>query len=186
MLGVLSNKEYVTLCQPIEYINLDADGRPFVANDGSSTKTLLYSADGRLGERQFLHNNKLVNRKRGMTPPIRLTPPTNLKPRIITDQQPAIIKNKSYCLVKTPISSKINDWYFHLKQIPQFSQLVQDLFQVVSIPFYFLSIHIIFRKINRKKQKNAKDQITNTTPNSFFIPFITVLNPKHIGAASRK
>jgi hypothetical protein len=53
--------------QPIEYINLDADGRPLVANDGSSTKKLVYNADGRLGERQFLHNNKLINRKRGMT-----------------------------------------------------------------------------------------------------------------------
>jgi hypothetical protein len=53
--------------QPIEYLSLDADGRPFVAEDGSSAKKLIYNADGRLGERQFLQNNKLIDRKRGMT-----------------------------------------------------------------------------------------------------------------------
>jgi hypothetical protein len=53
--------------QPIEYINLDADGRPYVGEDGSSIKKLIYNADGRLGERQFLHDNKLIKRKRGVT-----------------------------------------------------------------------------------------------------------------------
>lgn len=50
-----------------EYTLNDAYGRPFVTEDGSSDVKLIYNSDGRLGERQFLHDNKLVARKRGIT-----------------------------------------------------------------------------------------------------------------------
>jgi hypothetical protein len=53
--------------QPIEYATLDANGQPFLAEDGSSVTKLMHNSDGRLGERHFLHDNKLVNRKRGVT-----------------------------------------------------------------------------------------------------------------------
>jgi hypothetical protein len=50
-----------------EYTLNDAYGRPFMTDDGSSDVKLIYNSDGRLGERQFLHDNKLVARKRGIT-----------------------------------------------------------------------------------------------------------------------
>lgn len=53
--------------QPIEYETIDAGGQPFVAEDGSSVTKLIFNSDGRLGERQFLHDNQLINRKRGVT-----------------------------------------------------------------------------------------------------------------------
>lgn len=53
--------------QPTEYIGLNADGEPFLSEGGYSTMKLVYNADGRLGERQFLFNNQLVSRKDGVT-----------------------------------------------------------------------------------------------------------------------
>ena len=53
--------------QPVEYHTLDANGQPFVAEDGSSVNRLTYNADGRLAERQFLNDDKPINRKRGVT-----------------------------------------------------------------------------------------------------------------------
>ena len=53
--------------QPVEYATLDANGQPFIGEDGSSVTKLIRNADGRLAERQFLHDDKLVNRTRGVT-----------------------------------------------------------------------------------------------------------------------
>jgi hypothetical protein len=53
--------------QLVEYEMNDADGRPFRAEDGASVTKLIYNSDGRLGERQFLHDNQLIIRKRGVT-----------------------------------------------------------------------------------------------------------------------
>jgi hypothetical protein len=50
-----------------EYILNDAQGRPFMTEDGASDIKLIYNSDGRLGERRFLHDNKLVVRKSGIT-----------------------------------------------------------------------------------------------------------------------
>ena len=50
-----------------EYAQYDENGRPFIAEDGSSVQKLIYDAQGRLEERQFLHNKKLIDRRRGFT-----------------------------------------------------------------------------------------------------------------------
>jgi hypothetical protein len=53
--------------EPVEYLSLDANGEPFMTEDGSSSMKLVYNADGRLGERQFLYNDQLISNKRGVT-----------------------------------------------------------------------------------------------------------------------
>ena len=51
----------------IENANFDEHGAPLRGEDGSSVRKLVYNADGRLEERQFLYDNKLINRARGVT-----------------------------------------------------------------------------------------------------------------------
>lgn len=53
--------------QPIEYATLDKDGNHFKSEDGYSVEKFIYNSDGGLEERQSLHNNKLVDRNRGVT-----------------------------------------------------------------------------------------------------------------------
>jgi hypothetical protein len=53
--------------QPTEYGCLDQHGNPFRTEDGSSMAKLVYKADGRLGERQFLYNDSLIVRTAGVT-----------------------------------------------------------------------------------------------------------------------
>jgi hypothetical protein len=53
--------------QPIEYLDLNADGEPFMTKGGYSSMKLVYNSDGRLGERQFLFDNQLISRKDGVT-----------------------------------------------------------------------------------------------------------------------
>ena len=50
-----------------EYNSLDENQQPFMTEDGSSTMRLIYNADDRLEERQFLYDNKLVQRTRGVS-----------------------------------------------------------------------------------------------------------------------
>jgi hypothetical protein len=53
--------------QPIEYLDVNANGEPFMTEGGYSSMKLVYNSDGRLGERQFLFNNQLISRKTGVT-----------------------------------------------------------------------------------------------------------------------
>jgi hypothetical protein len=53
--------------QPVEYKSLDANGQPFITEDGSSVMKLIHNSDGRLGERQFLHDDTPIDRTRGVT-----------------------------------------------------------------------------------------------------------------------
>jgi len=52
--------------QVTEYTSYDEKGQPFLSGDGSSTMRLVYNADCRLEERQFLFNDQLIERKNGI------------------------------------------------------------------------------------------------------------------------
>jgi hypothetical protein len=53
--------------QPVEYCSLDEKGAPFMSEDGSSVMKLIYDTGGVLAERQFLHNDSLINRQAGVS-----------------------------------------------------------------------------------------------------------------------
>jgi YD repeat-containing protein len=53
--------------QETDDISIGIDGKPYKTDDGSSTMKLVYDADGRIIERQFLFGNDLAKRIHGVT-----------------------------------------------------------------------------------------------------------------------